>query len=94
MDLYIGDGFTSTYDQICDGCSLILPHLSVAISTNAEFFFRRNNFVAISTIQVCVETSTKLASHVSTTSILVNLLHRRNYDAISSQYQRRNVPSQ
>jgi hypothetical protein len=30
---------TSTYDQICDGCSLILPHLSIAISMKADIFF-------------------------------------------------------
>jgi hypothetical protein len=76
---------TSTYDQICDGFSLILPHLSVAISTKAEIFFRRNNFVAISTIQVCVETSMKLSLHVSPPSISVDPMHRRNYDEISSQ---------
>jgi hypothetical protein len=46
---------TSTYDQICDGLSLILPHLSVAISMKADIFFHRNNFITISTIQVCVE---------------------------------------
>jgi hypothetical protein len=79
------DTITSTYDQICDGFSLILPHLSVAISTKAEIFFRQNNFVAISTIQVCVETSTKLALHVSPPSISVNPMHRRNYDELSSQ---------
>ena len=68
-----------------------MPHLSIAISTKAEIFFRRNNFVAISTIQVCMETSMKLAIHMSPPSILVNLMHRRNYDEISSQYQRKNV---
>jgi hypothetical protein len=33
--------FTSTYDQICHGFSLLLPHLSVAISTKAKTIFRR-----------------------------------------------------
>jgi hypothetical protein len=42
-------------------------------------------------IQVCVETSNKLSIHVSPPSILVNLMHRHNYDEISSQYQQRNV---
>jgi hypothetical protein len=76
---------TSTYEQICDSFSLILPHLSVTISMKAEIFFRRNNFVAISTIQVCMETSMKLALHVSPPSISVNPMHRRNYDELSSQ---------
>jgi hypothetical protein len=87
--------FTSTYDQICDqicnSFSLILPHLSIAISTKAEFFFRRNNFVALSTIQVCVETSTKLSLHVSPPSSLVNPLHHHNYDETASQVQRTTV---
>jgi hypothetical protein len=59
---------TSTYDQICDGFSLILPHLSVTISMKAKTFFRRYNFIAISTIQVCMETSMKLSLHVSSSS--------------------------
>jgi hypothetical protein len=33
------DPFTSTYDQICDGFSLILPHISIAISMKAKSFF-------------------------------------------------------
>ena len=45
---------------------------------NTEAFFRRNNFVAISTIQVCVETLTKLAIHVSPPSISFNPMHHRN----------------
>jgi hypothetical protein len=33
--------FTSTYDQICDGFLLLLPHLSVAISMKPKTFFHR-----------------------------------------------------
>jgi predicted NodU family carbamoyl transferase len=76
---------TSTYEQICGGFSLILTHLSVAISTKAEIFFHRNNFIAISTIQVCMETSNKLSLHVSPPSISVNPMHRCNYYKLSSQ---------
>jgi hypothetical protein len=56
---------TSTYDQICDGFSLLLPHLSVAISMKAKTFFFETIFVAISTNQVFVETTMKLALHMS-----------------------------
>jgi hypothetical protein len=70
-DAFLNDPFptpftdTRTYHQICDGFLLIFPHLSVAISKKYETFFHRYNFVAISTIEVCMETSTKLALHVS-----------------------------
>jgi hypothetical protein len=73
---------TSTYDQIWDGFLLIFPHLSVTISVKVETFF-----IAISMIQVYVETSTKLSLHVSSPSILVNPMHHRNYDEISSHLQ-------
>jgi hypothetical protein len=56
---------TSTYDQICDGFSLILPDLSVAISTKTKTFFRFFIFIVISMNQVFMETMTKLSLHVS-----------------------------
>jgi hypothetical protein len=50
---------TTTYDQICHGFSLLLPHISVALSTKAKTIFRGTFFVAISTNQVFVETAMK-----------------------------------
>ena len=88
ISLLLEQALTSTYDQICDDFSLILPHLFVAISRKSEFFFRQNNFVALSTIQVCMETSTKLSLHVSPPSSSVNPMHHRNYDETSLQVQR------
>jgi hypothetical protein len=35
------NGRTTTYDQICHGFSLLLPHISVALSTKAKTIFRR-----------------------------------------------------
>jgi hypothetical protein len=80
-------GITSTYDQICDGFSLLLLRLFVAISTKAKFFFCRNNFVTLSMIQVCMETLKELSIHVSPPLSSVNPLHRRNSNEISSQVQ-------
>ena len=48
-------------------------------------------FVAISTIQVFMETSTKLSLHVSSPSKWVNPMNRRNYDETSSQLRRTTV---
>jgi hypothetical protein len=76
----VGMRDTSTYDQICDDFALILPHLSVAISMKAEIYFHRNSFIAISMIQVCMETSKKLSLHVSPPSRSVNPIHHRNWD--------------